>query len=181
MAHKQHGAPFLSRNGAHLAQAFALEGVVANGKDLVDDQNLRLEVGGHGEGQPDVHAAGIMLHRRVEELLHLGKRHDLVEFPPDLRARHPEDRAIEENVLAAAQLGMKPRADLEQRRHPAAQFDAPCGRLGDPRENLEEGRLARAVAADDSDDLAALDFKRHVAQRPKLLFLKPGAPTKPTP
>ena len=122
-----------------------------------------------------------MLHWRVEKLLHLGEGHDFVEFPPNLRARHSEDRPVEKHVLAATEFGVKTRADLEQRRHPAAQFDAPCGRLGDPRENLEEGRLARAVAADDSDDLAALDFKRHVAQRPKLLFLKPGAPTKPTP
>ena len=45
-----------------------------------------LQVGGHRESQTDVHAAAISLHRRVQELLHLGKGHDLVELLLDLRA-----------------------------------------------------------------------------------------------
>ena len=44
----------------------------------------------------------------------------------------PEDRAVQVDVLAAGQLGVKPGADLEQAADAAAQLDASLGRLGDP-------------------------------------------------
>ena len=63
----------------HLAEALALERGVADGQHLVDDQDLGLEVRGDREGQPHVHAARVALDRRVEELLDLRERDDLVE------------------------------------------------------------------------------------------------------
>ena len=69
-------------------------------------------------------------------MLHLGEGHDFVELCGDLGPRHAEDRAVEEDVLAAGQLGVKARADLEQARRPASQPDHPAGRLGDPGEDF---------------------------------------------
>ena len=100
---------------AHLAEALLLEGDVADRQHLVDEQDLRLEVGGDGEGQADVHAAGVVLDGRVEELLDFGEGDDLVELAVDLGALHAEDRAVEIDVLAAGELGMEAGADLEQR------------------------------------------------------------------
>ena len=51
----------------HLPEALALERRVADRQDLVDEQDLGLEVRGHGEGQAHVHAGGVALDRRVEE------------------------------------------------------------------------------------------------------------------
>ena len=42
---------------AHLAEALLLERGVADGEHFVDDQDLGLEVRGHRERQPHVHAA----------------------------------------------------------------------------------------------------------------------------
>ena len=56
----------------------------------------------------------VALDRRVEELLDLGEGDDLVELARDLARRHAEDRAVEEDVLAAGELGVKAGADLEQ-------------------------------------------------------------------
>ena len=97
---------------------------VADGQDLVDDQDLRLQVGRDREGQPDVHPAGVALHRRVEELLDLGEGDDLVELAGDLGLPHPEDRAVEVDVLAAGQLGVEAGADLQERGDPAPEPDA---------------------------------------------------------
>ena len=63
---------------------------------------------------------GIALDRRVEEFLDLGEGDDLVELPADLGAAHAEDGAVEIDVLAAGQLGMKAGADFEQARDAAA-------------------------------------------------------------
>ena len=71
-------------NCLHLAQALLLERGVADGQDLVDDQDLGIQVRRHGEGEPDIHPAGVALHRRVEELFDLGEGDDLVELAGDL-------------------------------------------------------------------------------------------------
>ena len=42
------------------------------------------------------------------------------------------------------------------------------------REDLQQRRFARAVAADDAHHLAALDLERHVLERPELLDLVAG-------
>ena len=70
------------------------------------------------------------------------------------RRAHPEDRAVQIDVLAAGQLGMEAGADFEQRSHPAVDLDAAFGRLGDSRQDLEQRALAGAVAADDPDDFS---------------------------
>ena len=56
---------------------------VADGKDFVDQQDLGVQVSGNGEGKSHVHAAGIALDRRVDELLDLGEIHDRVELATD--------------------------------------------------------------------------------------------------
>ena len=42
-----------------------------------------------------------------------------------------------------------------------------AGRLGDPAQNFQQRALAGPVAADDADDLAGLNGKRHVLERPE--------------
>ena len=39
-------------------------------RDLVDDENIRAQVGGHGKRQPHVHAAGVAFDGCIEELFH---------------------------------------------------------------------------------------------------------------
>ena len=64
---------------------------------------------------------------------------------------------------------MEAGADLQEAADPAAQLDAPGGRRGHPGQQLEQGRLAGAVAPDDADGLADGDLEVHVAQRVELL------------
>ena len=62
----------------HAAEAPPLELGVADREHLVDEQDLRLEMGGDRERQPHVHAARVALHRRVDELLDPGELDDRV-------------------------------------------------------------------------------------------------------
>jgi hypothetical protein len=169
VADEQHRPAVAARHVVHLAEALLLEDDVADGKDLVDDENLRLEVRGNRERQPHVHATRIALHRRIDEPLHLGEGDNRVELAADLRLPHAENRAVEEYVLAPRQLRMKPRADLEQARHPPAQGHLALRRLGDARQDFQERGLPRAVSTDDADDLTAIDREADVAQRPELV------------
>src|SRR5688572_2623113 len=85
---------------SHAAQTFTLEGGVSDGKDLIDDQNLRLQMSGHGERQSNIHAAGIAFHGSVDESFDLGEGDDLVKLAFDLSPAHSQNRAIEKGILA---------------------------------------------------------------------------------
>src|SRR5882672_2959906 len=92
---------------AHLPETFVLKRHVANCQNFVEHKYLRFQMRRHRERQPHVHATAVALYRRVDELLDLRERHDLIEFAAYLGLRHAEDGAIEKHVLAAAQLRMK--------------------------------------------------------------------------
>ena len=57
--------------------------------------------------QPHMHAAAVAFHRCVQKLLHLGKRHNLIEFLPYLRPAHAQNRAVQENIFASGQFRVK--------------------------------------------------------------------------
>src|SRR5687768_17149064 len=158
MADQQHGSP-LSGEITHLTETLALEARVPDGEDFVDQQNLRLQMRGDGKRQPEIHPAGVVLYLCVDELLDFGEIDDLVKLGVDLAPAHAEDRAVQVDVLAPAELRMKAGADLQQRADTADQVDRARGRLGDTREDLEQGAFARPVASDDADDLAAVNLE----------------------
>ena len=104
----------LSCHVLHLAQALLLELGVAHRQHLIHEQNLRLQVRRHRESQADLHAAGVALDRGIDELLDTREVHDLVELGGDLPAAHPENRAVEVDVLAAGQLRVEAGAGLQE-------------------------------------------------------------------
>ena len=118
---------------------FFLELRVTHRQHLVDDEDFRFQVRRHGEGEPHIHAAGVMLHRRIEKHLRLGKGDDLVELAVDLLARHAKDRAVEINVLPAGQLRVKTGAHLEQAGDAALDLHPALRRLGDAAQNFSTG------------------------------------------
>ena len=67
-----------------LAEALALERLVADGEDLVEQQDVRVEVRRDREAEPHVHPGGVRPHRPVDRVLELGEGDDLVEALADL-------------------------------------------------------------------------------------------------
>src|ERR1700756_2476882 len=112
-----------------------------------------------------------MLDWRIEELLDLGEGDDLVEFAFDLDPAHAEDRAVQEDVFATGQFGMKSGANLEQAGHTASKRHPPSRWFGDAAEDLEQRAFARAVATDDAQDFALLDLEADILERPEFLDL----------
>jgi hypothetical protein len=80
----------------------------------------------------------------------------------------PEDRTVDEDVLASGELGMEPGPHLEQGGRPTPYGDPSLRRAGDSGEELQEGALARTVGPDQTEDLAAFDLERDIPQRPEL-------------
>ena len=112
----------------HPPEAALLELGVADREHLVDEQDLRLEMRGDREREAHVHSARVALHRRVDEPSDAGELDDLVELARDLAPPHPEDRAVQEDVLAPGQLRVEAGADLEQAADAPADLRASLGR-----------------------------------------------------
>jgi hypothetical protein len=107
------GSP-LFRYLIHFAHTFSLEARVADCEHFVHQQKLGFQVGGHSKGQPQVHAARIMLDRSVNEFLDLRERNNLVKSPVNLGAPHTQDGAIQVGILPPRQFVMKTRTNFQQ-------------------------------------------------------------------
>ena len=121
---------------------------------------------GNRKREPQVHAARIMLDRRVNKFVDLGKRDDSVKLLLDLDALHAHDRAVQIDVLASTQLWMKAYSHFKQASHLSANLCATFGRLGYSRKYLKQRALSGPVAANQSYDFALLDFEGHVLKGP---------------
>ena len=71
-----------------------------------------------------------------------------------LRLRDAQERAGEVDVVATGQVHLEPRAERQERRHPALGHDLALGRIEDPREGQQERALAGAVRTDDRQRFA---------------------------
>ena len=76
-----------------------------------------------------------------------------------LAPRDSEDRAVQVDVLAAGELRVEAAAELEQRGDAPARAHAARRRRQRAGDQLQQRRLARAVAADETDGLAARDAR----------------------
>jgi hypothetical protein len=100
-------------------EALALELRVADGEDLIDQQNLRLDVDSHRKPETDVHPGGVRAHRLIEELTQFGELRDARQRLACFLQGEAEENGVEQRVLAAADLGMEARTEVEQRGHAA--------------------------------------------------------------
>ena len=77
----------------------------------------------------------------------------------------PEQRPVEVDVLPAGQVLLEAGAQLEQPGQLAPDHHFARGRLQHAADALEQGRLARAVAAQDADRLALADLRATTSLR----------------
>ena len=159
-----------AEQAVHVPNALVAEASVADGKHLVDEQDVRFHVGGDGETQAGLHAAGIALHRRVDELAYAGELDDLVFLGLDFPAFHPQDGAVEVKILPAGQVSVEPGSDLDQGRKPPIHHRSAAVGAQNARKDLEQGALAGAVGTDDPQRRSMLDAEGQVAQGPRSPF-----------
>src|SRR5690606_34250792 len=104
---------------------------------------------------------------------------NVVETVIDLILGHPEDRRIQIHVLAARQLRMESRADLDETSNTPSREHAAGVGFHDARNKLESRRFSGAVEAHDGDRFALAYLKTEVIQchegiRPDLFAADPA-------
>src|SRR5262249_23196782 len=136
MAYEEDRAPS-ARDLTDLAETLLLKVRVANRQNFIDQQDLRIEMGRHGEGKFRIHPTRVALSRSVEESFDLGKGDDRIEMALDFPLAHSQDSAAEEDVFAARELGMESGSDLQEAADPPIQLRSSFRRLGDPGEDFQ--------------------------------------------
>src|SRR5207244_1432777 len=96
-----------------------------------------------------------------------GEGDDAIELGLHLLAGEAEERAVEVDVVAAAQLGVEARAELDHRAQPPLGRERAFARLQDAGHGLEERALTRSIVADERERFPRRDLERDVAQRPE--------------
>jgi len=152
----------LSPQLGDLVQALVLEARVADGQNLVDEDDLGVRVGGDGKAEANVHARGIVLDGHVDKHVQLGKVDDVIHLATDLVVGQAQDRAVQIDVLPAGEVGMKARPQLQEGTQPAVDLHKPGGGLDDARHELEDGAFAGAVRPDKAHHFAHLDLEAYV-------------------
>src|ERR1700722_7095244 len=100
MTNKQNRSTF-AYNALHFPDALPLEIYIANGKNLVDNEDLGLEMCCHGKCEPYIHAGGQMLDRGIKELFDLSEGNNLVKLLADFALSHTQYGAIQVNIFAS--------------------------------------------------------------------------------
>jgi hypothetical protein len=139
------------------------EAVVERLVHLVQQDQVRIELGGGGEPQPGAHPLRVGRSGAVEGLLEPAALPDVVQPQLRIGARGAPEHGEQQRVLPSGQRGQQPRVDREHRGDPALhqQLAAVGGKHAGDRP--QQGRLAGAGGPDQRNALARPHGGVHLA------------------
>ena len=111
------------------------------------------------------HPVRVFLHTPPTDLR---KGFDQGQVSLHLGAADSHDLAVDENVLAAGELGIEASAQFQKRGYASARYYAARGRLKDTTDYLEQRALAATVRSHQTDHLAAVNAERDIPQCPEI-------------
>ena len=151
--------PAAATEPIHGVEAFALKARVAYSQNLINDEDIGIEMGGHGKAQAQAHAGRVALDRCIQELCHAGKFNHRVQLGGDLAVFHAQYGAVQIDVLTASEFFMKARAHFEKRSDAARHVDFTGSGIGDFGQHFEKRALSGAIAPDDAHDFPGINTK----------------------
>ena len=152
-----------------LAHASLPEVNVAYRESFIYQEDFGIHVDRHRKGQAHHHAARVGLDGLIDEVADFGEGRNILVALVDLARREPQNRAVQVDVVPAAEFGVKSSAEFQQRRDAAMDIHRARGGMKDPRNHLQERTLAGAVLPDDAEGLAAFHLKTDIVKRPEIL------------
>ncbi len=136
-----------------------MEGFVADGEGLVDDEDFGIEGDGDGEGEAEEHAGGVGFDGLIDEVSDVGEGGDVVVFLLDVVFVAALYEALEEDIFATGEFGVETGAEFEECGNAALDVDGAGGGLEGAGDKLEEGGFPGAVASDDAPGLSFGDVE----------------------
>ena len=111
---------------------------------------------------------------RIDKVGEPGELQNAVEALSHVGDRNAEDRGVQEDVVPAAEFGMKAGSHFHKGHQPTGNGDIPTIRRSDAGEQFDQGRLAGTIGTNNAQRLATPNVEAHIFQCPKALcFPKP--------
>ena len=164
MGDKNHGLGRILFDLREIIIALALERLVSDRQYLVQHQDVTLCFDGHGERQSDLHTRGIVLELLIHELIKLREIDDVVVHRVDLLTREAQQGTVKVHILPARQFRIESNSKLNERNQLAMNPNLAIIGIVDLRDQLQQSRLAAAIATDDAKELALMDFKADILE-----------------
>ena len=152
-------------------EAFPAKISIPDPQNLIDDEDIRINARRDREGQTHVHSIRIGFHWLMDEILQLGKRHDVGIEPVDLFLGQSEIHPADVDILLPGQLRMKSSPDLQKSRDLPFDLHFPFGGTGVPGENPQQGALPCSVSADDPYCRSLRNLKAHIVEGAKFFIV----------
>ena len=100
-----------------------------------------------------MHATGISLDRRINELFYFRKGDDLIQLSLNLGFPHAENGAIEKDIFPPGKFGMKAGPHFKKRPDASKYLGSSSSGFRDTRQDLEESAFPSTVSTDKADEL----------------------------
>ena len=154
-----------SRIRLNTSKHFCCERGVADGENLVDQQDVRVDLNRHREREPDVHAGGVVLELELLELAQFGEVDDRVIARAGLARGEAHHDPVEHDVVARGEILVEADAELDEGRQAPVHPDSSAVDAVDAGQALQQRALAAPVAPGDPEELARAHVEGDVAQR----------------
>ena len=148
---------------------------IAGAEDFVHHEHFGGDGRGRRKHQPRLHAKRVRLEGLLQELAELGEldhvfggAFHLAAFQAIVGERRPD-------VLQARELGMEAETHAHQCLHASPDIDRAPGRVGHAGDDLQQRRLAGAVAPDDPQARAGPNFQVDTLQRLEFFVPAPAS------
>src|SRR6185369_16916291 len=128
----------------------------------IHNEYLWLQTGGDAESESHPHARGITLHRRVDKFVHFRESDNLIKLAIHFFLSHPQYGAVQVNVLAPGEIGMKTSSYFQEAAYTTVDGCASTGRVSDLGKDFEQRAFARAILTNDPQDLSVIDLERNI-------------------
>ena len=148
----------------HPRAALALETLVADGKNFVHNQNIRLNDGGDGESQTREHSGRVRFQRTVDETIEFAVRNDFRRFAVQKILRVAKNCAVKKDVLPPGEFRVEAAAEFEHGHKRALQGDAAAGGRVNAADDFEQGGFSRAVMANQPGDTALFGGEGYIIE-----------------
>ena len=144
-----------------LVMTFLVKIVVSNHDDLVDEVAIEFDRKRQSKGQPGTHPRRIGLDRHLQLTTELSEIFDEVLNLAVFVTVNPRDEA---GIVIAGQAALKAASEPEGPRHAHVARNLAGRRHFDAAEQLDEGGLARAIAAKETDMFSASNLQVQVPE-----------------
>ena len=156
----------------HLFLALGTECTIADREHLIEDEDIGIHKAGNGKCQTGFHTGGELLVFTHLILLKFSEIEDFLAFFDHEGLGIAQKCAAQEDVLTQCKIRVEARAEFQQSGDLAVHAVGTLGGTHDAADGFQQCGFSGTVCADDSEEIALIEGKADMVDRPEFLDLE---------